>query len=124
MALRAIARIRTPPTLLVKCSRLLPPLRLRIAQRLYDPQGQNYLEYALFEPGGGEDACNYSYYGTGEDISVHWFSDDDPAPYEYPVMTRVEADNSETVVKSFRSALLRYQDSLQVLGQRIRSRWP
>ena len=32
-------------------------------------------------------------------------------------MTRVEADNSETVVKSFRSALLRYQDSLQVLGQ-------
>ena len=81
-----------------------------------DPQGQNYLEYALFEPGGGEDACNYSYYGTGEDISVHWFSDDDANPYEYPVILRLEADGSETLVKNFWSALNRYQDSLQVLG--------
>ena len=101
----------------MKCSRLFRHCDYELPSGCTDPQGQNYLEYALFEPGGGEDACNYSYYGTGEDISVHWFSDDDPALYEHPVMTRVEADNSETVVKSFRSALLRYQDSLQVLGQ-------
>ena len=81
-----------------------------------DPQGQNYLEYALFEPGGGEDACNYSYYGTGEEIALHWFSDDDANPYEYPVILRLEGDGSETVVKSFWSDLNRYQDSLQVLG--------
>ena len=77
----------------------------------------NYLPYAVYDVGGGELTCNYSYFGPGEMIYVDWFTDDTSLPLEYPVMQRKTTGGTYEDVHSFRSNLIEYSNRLSAQGE-------